>query len=128
MANRNITTELWNDPQIIDNFTIEDTYVWLYLLTSPHTYICGVVKASLTTMNFETKLHKDEIKISLQHLQEKHNLIKYNENNNEILILNWYKHNWSSSEKLKTSVRKSLSNIKTKEFIDYVLNVLDDMV
>lgn len=125
MANRNITTEIWNDPQIIDNFTFEDLYVWLYLLTSPHTYLCGVLKASLTTISFETKVDKNKIKSALRNLQDKHKLIKYSENNNEVLILNWNKYNWSSSEKLKTSVRKSLENVKTKEFIDYVIKALE---
>ena len=46
MAKRMIDTELWNNEEIIEKFTAEDRYFWLYVLTNPHNSICGVMKAS----------------------------------------------------------------------------------
>ena len=120
MPNRNINTEMWNDPKIVDDFTAMDIYVWQYILTNPHTYLCGIMKASIKTMALETKLPAEDIKENIFRLENVHNLIKYNSDENEILILNWHKYNWTKSEKLQISVVKSMGNIKTDEFIYYV--------
>ena len=62
MPNRNITTEMWNDPKIVDEFEALDIYLFQYLLTSPHTYLCGIMKCSLRTISLECKLELDEIR------------------------------------------------------------------
>lgn len=125
MPNRNIKSEMWTDPQVFDDFDRTDINTWIYLLTCPNTLLCGVVKGSLAMMSNQAKMSKDEFLKGVYSLQNTHNLVKYNKESNEILIMNWHKHNWTSSEKLKTSVRKSLCTVKTQEFIDYVEKTLE---
>ena len=125
MPKRMIDTDIWLDSKIVDKFTMQDIYTWLYLLTSPHSSLCGVIKCSITILSFETKMEKEELQKSLYRLQDKIGIIKYNPIEDEILILNWYKHNWTKSSKLLDNIENSIKTIKTKEFLDYVRKILE---
>mgnify|MGYP006969283853 CR=1 FL=1 len=42
MANyRNISMDFWQDSKVVDDFTPEDRYMYLYCMTNPHTNLCG---------------------------------------------------------------------------------------
>ena len=125
MPNRNVKSEMWTDPQVFDDFNRTDINAWSYLITSPNTLLCGIVKGSITMMAIQAKMPKEEFLQGIDRIENIHKLLKYNKENSEILILNWHKHNWTKSEKLKASVRKSLQNVKTQEFVDYVENTLE---
>lgn len=118
MAKRLIDTELWNNEEIIENFTAEDKYFWLYLLTSPHNNICGVFKNSPTLIARDMGLHKDTIVNLLYRFEKVHNLIFADKETNEILILNWYKWNWTRSEDLMRTINKQMNEIKSKEILE----------
>lgn len=118
MAKRLIDTELWNNEEIIENFTAEDKYFWLYLLTSPHNNICGVFKNSPSLIARDMGLHKDTIVNLLYRFEKVHNLIFADKETNEILILNWYKWNWTRSEDLMRTINKQMNEIKSKEILE----------
>jgi hypothetical protein len=118
MAKRLIDTELWNNEEIIENFTAEDKYFWLYLLTSPHNNICGVFKNSPTLIARDMGLHKDTIVNLLYRFEKVHNLIFADKETNEILILNWYKWNWTKSPKILTMVEKEINSLKSVKLIE----------
>jgi hypothetical protein len=118
MAKRLIDTELWNNDEIIENFTAEDKYFWLYLLTSPHNNICGVFKNSPTLIARDMGLHKDTIVNLLYRFEKVHNLIFADKETNEILILNWYKWNWTKSPKILTMVEKEITTLKSIKIIE----------
>lgn len=121
MPKRMIDTELWNNDDIIENFTAEDRYFWLYLLTSPHNNICGVFKNSPSLMARDMGLHKDTIINLLYRFDNIHNLIYVDKETNEILILNWYKFNWTTSPKILSLLQKEQKNIKSDK-INELLN------
>ncbi len=118
MAKRMIDTELWNNEEIIENFTAEDKYFWLYLLTSPHNNICGVFKNSPNLIARDMGLHKDTVVNLLYRFEKIHNLIYADKETNEVLILNWYKFNWTKSPKILTMVEKEISSVKSQEIIN----------
>ena len=124
MAKRMIDTDMWLDSQIVDDFTKNDIYLWLYILTSPRTTLCGVLKNSKTMMALESKMERMELEESLLNLEYKHRLIKYNQENDEVLILNWYKHNWTKSKKLMEALKKQVGKVKTEEFKTYIENMM----
>lgn len=35
---RNISMDFWTDSKVVDDFTPEDRYIYLYCMTNPHTY------------------------------------------------------------------------------------------
>ena len=119
-----IDTDMWLDSQIVDDFTKNDIYLWLYILTSPRTTLCGVLKNSKTMMALESKMERMELEESLLNLEYKHRLIKYNQENDEVLILNWYKHNWTKSKKLMEALKKQVGKVKTEEFKTYIENMM----
>ncbi len=127
MAQRMIDCDLWTNPQIVNDFTAEDKYFWLYLLTNPHNNICGICKVSNKTIANEMGYSEDCIKNLLNRFITTHKLIDYDKENYEILIINWYKFNWSSSPKLKTYIEKVLPSIKTKHFKEYIISLINDI-
>ena len=121
MAKRMIDTELWNNEDIIENFTAEDKYFWLYLLTSPHNNICGVFKNSPNLMARDMGLHKDTIVNLLYRFENIHKLVYCDKETNEILILNWYKFNWTKSPKITTMIEKESNNLKSDKIKELIV-------
>lgn len=113
MPKRMVDTELWNNEDIVENFTAEDRYFWLYLLTNPHNDICGVLKYSPTIIARDMGYHKDCIVNLIYRFENVHKLIYVDNDNKEIFILNWYKFNWTKSPKIISLIDKELKNIKS---------------
>lgn len=124
MAKRLIDTELWNNEDIIENFTAEDKYFWLYLLTSPHNTVCGVFKNKPALIARDMGLHKDTIINLLYRFQTVHHLIYADKETDEIIILNWGKFNWTKSEDFMKTVSKQAETIQSS----YIKCLLQDKI
>ena len=123
MANyRNISINFWADSKVDDEFTPEDKYFYLFLLTNPHTNICGCYEISMKQMERETGYNADTIKRLIARMQTVHDVIRYSDKTKEILILNWYKYNWSKSENVKKAVIAVASHVKDDTFKRYVMH------
>lgn len=122
---RNVQLSFWTDNKVEDEFTPEDKYFYLYLLTNPQTNICGCYEVSYKQMCNQTGYNKDTIERLLNRFENIHNMIRYSKDTKEILILNWYKYNWSSSAKVITGIESVAKHIKCKAFKDYVYMILD---
>jgi hypothetical protein len=117
-----VDTDLWNDDDIIENFTAEDKYFWLYLLTNPHNKICGVLKNSPALIARDMGLHKDTIVNLIYRFEKVHQLIVCDKETNEIFILNWYKFNWTKSPKIVSIIEKEKNEIKS----EYIAGLIED--
>lgn len=124
---RNIQLSFWTDNKVEDDFTPEDKYFYLYLLTNPQTNICGCYEVSFSQMSHQTGYNKETLLRLLERFEKTHELIKYSKNTKEILILNWSKYNWSKSEKVLAGVANVAKYIKNQEFREYVFSLLDSM-
>lgn len=124
---RNIRLSFWNDNKVIDCFTPEDKYFYLYLLTNPQTNLCGCYEISYKGMCEDTGYSKDTCLRLLKRFDEVHNVIRFNESTKEVLILNWYKYNWNSSAKTITGVISTAKHIKCEKFRNYVLNAAESV-
>ena len=122
---RNVQLSFWTDNKVEDDFTPEDKYFYLYLLTNPQTNICGCYEVSYSQMTNQTGYNKDTINRLLDRFEKVHNIIRYCKETKEILILNWYKYNWSKSEKTLTGVDAVAKHIKCNEFKEYIFEVID---
>jgi uncharacterized phage protein (TIGR02220 family) len=120
---RNVQFEFWTDSKIIDDFTPEDRYFYLYLMTNPHTSLCGCYEINVSQMALETGYQKDVINKLIVRFTEVHDVIRYDCRTKEMLILNWYKYNWHGSEKTMIAVEKGISTIKNNVFREYLVNV-----
>lgn len=118
---RQIYIKFWNDDtKVVDDFTPEDKYFYLYLLTNPHTSLTGCYEISFKVMARETGYNEDTIRRLMSRMESVHKVICFDKETKEVLIPNWYKYNWTSSEKLLQSVRSQAPYIKSQSFREYV--------
>ena len=54
-----------------------------------------------------------------------HKIIDYSNVSKEILLLNWHKYNWTSSEKFRKPLLKEIKNIKEMKFKEYLQKIFD---
>lgn len=120
---RTISLSFWTDPKIVDEFTPEDRYFYLYLFTNTHTNLAGCYEVSIRQMVNETGYSKDTIERLLNRFKTIHKVIDYSEVTKEILLINWHKYNWTSSEKFRKPLLKEIDGIKNDTFKEYLLNI-----
>lgn len=114
----------WTDRKIMEDCTPEERYFLLYLLSNPHGNITGVFELGFKQMSVETGYTEDTVRNLINRLQDVHGVIRYSPETREILILNWYKYNWSRSERFLVGVQRAVSGIKCDEFRNYIERVL----
>lgn len=124
---RNVQLSFWTDNKVEDDFTPEEKYFYLYLLTNPQTNICGCYEVSYSQMTNQTGYNKDTINRLLDRFEKVHNIIRYCKETKEILILNWYKYNWSKSKDTLRGVLKVSEHIKSKAFREYVVGIVTNI-
>jgi hypothetical protein len=125
MANyAQIYKSFWTDPKIGDDFTPEDKYFYLYLLTNPCNNITGCFEISFTAMERETGYNRDTVSHLLKRMEETHKVIRFSQKTKEVLLVNWWKYNWTKSPKLASGVIEKADEIKSPEFKAYVLKTL----
>ena len=120
---RQIHTCFWEDTKVLDDMDFVDRYFFLYLLTNPHVNQSGCYEISLRQIINESGIDKKEVLALLDKFENKLNLIKYSEETKEILILKFYKYNWTGSPKVKTCIKNEISSIKSEELIRYVYGI-----
>ena len=109
---RSVYTTFWTDTKVSDDFTPEDKYFMLYCLTNNYTNLCGCYEISIKQMAIDTGYNEETIKKLLKRFNSIHKIIFYNEGNKELLIKNWYKYNWTKSNKLDKPLLNEIQKIK----------------
>lgn len=123
---RNVQIVFWDDPLIVEKFTPEDRYFYLYLLTNPHSKLCGCYEVSLSVIARETGYSIETVAHLISRFQNQHGVIRYNKSTKEILILNWWKHNWKGGDRLANKVAAEIKEIRSKEFRKYLLACINN--
>ena len=121
---RQIYVTFWTDSKVEEDFTPEDKYFYLYLLTNAHTNLCGCYEIGKKQMSNDTGYTVDVVERLLSRMSELHNVIRYNEQSKEVLLLNWHKYNWSKSDKLLKGVANEVELVKCPEFQRILISYL----
>ena len=121
---RNVHVTFWTDPKIVDDFTPEDKYFYVYLLTNPHTNLCGCYEVSMKQMSDELGYNKETIEKLIDRFHRVHRVLDYDKQTKEMLLYNWSKYNWTKSPKLQAAVAKEVPNVKTERFNEYLCQKL----
>lgn len=124
---RNIQMSFWTDTKVSEDFSPEDRYMYLYLLTNPYTNLCGCYGIGYKQIAYDTGLDVKKIKNILRRLQEEHDVIRYSEANRELLILNWSRYNWTDSEKFRKPLLGQIELVKTEAFKEYLMGIYNGM-
>lgn len=119
MATRYMQTDFWTDSKVHNDATPEDRYFMIYLLTNPKTNQLGCYELTLEQMSFDLGYKEIEVEKILNRIIDNLEFAKYDFETKEVLILNWYKYNWTKSPKVKQYVLKELEKVKSKEFYEY---------
>ena len=121
---RTISMSFWTDSKIIDDFTPEDRYFYLYLFTNPHTNLCGCYEISFRQMVVEVGYSRESIENLVRRFEEYHKVISYSKETKEILLLNWWKHNWTKSDKYVSALKSEIEKVKEPAFRSYLYDAL----
>lgn len=122
---RNVHVSFWTDAKVVDDFTPEDRYFYVYLLTNPHTNLCGCYEISMKQMSDELGYNKESIEKLIDRFHKIHKVIAYSKETKEMLIYNWSKYNWTKSPKLQAALSKAIPNVKCDEFREYLEGLLN---
>lgn len=110
---RQVHTSFWNDVKVQEDFTPEDKYFFLYLLTNPQTKQIGVYQITKKQMAFETGYSHETVKALMQRFEDYHKLIKYDDETRELVIFNWGKYNLKRAGKpVEDLIKKELKEVK----------------
>lgn len=122
---RSIQLSFWTDAKVIDDFTPEDRYFYLYLMTNPHTNLSGCYEISMKQMSDETGYSKETVHKLLDRMQNIHRVIIYSTTSKEVLIIHWSKYNWTNSDKFRTAVSREISEVKDQGFKDFLNDIYE---
>ena len=117
---RSIQTSFWSDSKIIEDFTPEDRYFYLYLLTNEKSNQLGCYELSIKQMCRDTGYNEETIKKLINRFQNILKVIYYDFETKEILLKNWYKYNWLNSENTKKCIDKEFSLVKSRFLLDLI--------
>lgn len=120
---RIVSTSFWLDDKVLDLYSPEDKYFMLYLLTNPRTSQLGIYKLPKKIISFETGYTSDSIKVLIDRFEAKYKNIKYNQETQEIAILNSLKHSIIKGGKpVEDLLKKELSKVENCELIELTYN------
>jgi hypothetical protein len=118
---RIVDTDFWKDEKVIDNYSPEDKYFWLYLLTNPQTRQLGVYKLPRKIIAFETGYSLDTVNVLLERFQSKYKVIAYSSESQEIAIFNYLKYSIVKGGKpVIDCITKDISLVKDTSLLGIV--------
>lgn len=113
---RQIHIEFWQDGFVLD-LTPEEKYFYIYLMTNSKTSQCGIYELPKRIVETETGYNRETVEKLLKRFVD-YGKIEYEESTREIFIVNWLKYKPVKSPKVFECVRKELTGVKTKRFIE----------
>ena len=116
---RIVDVDFWTDEKVVELFSPEDKYFFIYLLTNPHTTQLGIYHIAPKIMAFELGYSVDAVNVLLDRFENKYGLIKYK--NGEIAIKNTLRHSIVKGGKpVEDLLKKEISQVKNKSFMKWV--------
>lgn len=119
--NRVVSTSFWEDEKIVNDFSPEDKYFYLYLITNPHTSQLGVYKLVPKTAAFELGYSKEAVMVLLERFESKYDMIRYNKETCEVAIKNYLRHSVVKGGKpVMDCLIKEEGRVEDKTLLEYV--------
>ncbi|HBG1425918.1 TPA: hypothetical protein KPH08_001701 [Clostridioides difficile] len=119
---RQIYTSFWTDPKVQEEWTPEDKFFFILLLSNPQTTQIGVYQVTKKQLAFWMGYSEESIRALMDRFINHHKCIKYNPDTREIAIKNWGKYNLTKGGKpIIDLLNKELKEVKDIELIKYVI-------
>ena len=74
---RSVQLSFWTDEKVIDEFTPEDKYFYLYLFTNPQTNLCGCYELGWVNTTSQLGYNRESVLRLLERFENVHKVIKY---------------------------------------------------
>ena len=119
---RIVDTSFWTDGKV-DDFSPEDKYFMLYLLTSPFSTQLGIYEISVKQVAFQLGYSVDTVKVLLERFEKKYGMIIFSPETNEIAIKNFLRHSIiKGGAPVRDCLIKELKKVKNRNLIARVFS------
>ena len=123
---RIVDTSFWTDGKV-DDFSPEDKYFMLYLLTNPFSTQLGIYEISIKQVAFQMGYSMDAVKVLIERFENKYKMILFSPETNEIAIKNFLRHSIiKGGAPVRDCLIKELKKVKDKELIARVFSHIKD--
>ena len=114
---RIVDTSFWTDGKV-DEFSPEDKYFMLYLLTNPFSTQLGIYEISIKQVAFQLGYSMDSVKVLIDRFENKYGMIIFSPKTNEIAIKNFLRHSIiKGGAPVRDCLIKEMKSVKNKELI-----------
>lgn len=114
---RIVDTSFWTDGKV-DDFSPEDKYFMLYLLTNPFSTQLGIYEISIKQVAFQLGYSMDSVKVLIDRFENKYGMILFSPATNEIAIKNFLRHSIiKGGAPVRDCLIKEIKKVKNKELI-----------
>ncbi|WP_163192589.1 hypothetical protein [Clostridium thermarum] len=118
---KQIQEKFWQNDFVLE-LKPEEKYFYFYLITNTMTNHCGIYKLNMKVAELETGLTPEVIETHLRTF-EAYGKIAVSKTSNEIMIMNWFKHNFKCNKKTIAAINKELKDVKDKEFLNHLYEI-----
>ena len=121
---RVVDSSFWTDGKV-DDFSPEDKYFMLYLLTNPFSRQLGIYEISIKQAAFQLGYSPEAVMTLLDRFESKYNVIRFSKDTNEVAILNYLRHSVMKGGKpVEDCILQDMQKVKNKKLIDLVFGRL----
>lgn len=114
---RIVDTSFWTDGKV-DDFSPEDKYFMLYLLTNPFSTQLGIYEISIKQVAFQLGYSMDTVKVLIERFENKYGMILFSPSTNEVAIKNFLRHSiMKGGAPVRDCLIKEMKGVKNKELI-----------
>lgn len=122
---RIVDSSFWTDNKV-DEFSPEDKYFMVYLLTNPFTTQLGIYEISIKQAAFQLGYSVDAVNVLLDRFEHKYNIIIYSKKTNEVAIKNFLRHSIVKGGKpVEDCIKKEMSKVKNRKLISEVFDYIE---
>lgn len=123
---RVVNTKFWDDEKVINEFSPEDKYFMLYILTNKHTTQLGIYHLVPKQAAFELGYSTEAVIVLLDRFEKKYDIIRYSKETNEIAIRNYLFHSVIKGGKpVMDCLLKEEAGVIDKALLMYVMDGLE---
>ena len=118
---RVVSTSFWTDETVVNDFSPEDKYFYLYLLTNPHSSQLGIYKLVPKAAAFDLGYSREAVLVLLDRFENKYGLIRYNEQTCEVALKNYLRYSVVKGGKpVMDCLIKEQKQVQDKSLLEYI--------
>ena len=122
VVKRLISTGFWTDDKVLNDFSPEDKYFMLYLLSNPYTTQLGVYHLPLKKAALELGYSLEAVNALIDRFEKKYKIIRFNRDTSEVAIKNYLVHSIVRGGKpVADCLEKDLKGVKDVSLVGFVI-------